>query len=62
MGLKAINMGGNAVVGFKQHFDLEKDTIVARGFGTCVTLLKIQCDPNSTLTAANPNNNIPEDE
>lgn len=54
IGLKAINMGGNAVVGFCQHFDLEKDTIVARGIGTCVTLVKIQTEP--------ANNNIPEDE
>lgn len=57
IGLKAINMGGNAVVGFKQHFDLERDTIVARGIGTCVTLVKIQNDLTTSL-----NNNIPEDE
>jgi hypothetical protein len=53
IGLKAISMGGNAVVGYQQHFDLEKDTIVARGIGTCVTLVKIQ----SEVTA-----NIAEDE
>lgn len=57
IGLKAVNMGGNAVVGFRQHFDLEKDTIVARGIGTCVTLIKIQVEPNGSL-----NVNIPEDE
>lgn len=56
IGLKAINMGGNAVVGFRQHFDLEKDTIVARGTGTCVTLVKIQTELSSAA------NNIPEDE
>lgn len=45
------------MVGFQQHFDLEKDTIVARGIGTCVTLVKIQSDP----TSVNPSN-IAEDE
>jgi hypothetical protein len=57
--LKAINLGGNAVLGFQQHFDLEKDTIIARGIGTSVTLVKIQNE-----LSANPMNvqNIPEDE
>lgn len=58
MGLKAINMGGNAVVGFRQHFDLEKDTIVARGIGTCVTLVKIQSELSSSVNTSN----IQEDE
>lgn len=53
IGLKVINMGGNAVVGFQQHFDLERDTVVVRGIGTCVTLVKIHNDLTST---------IPEDE
>ena len=57
IGLKAINMGGNAVIGFRQHFDLEKDTIVARGIGTCVTLVKIQSELSTSV-----NNHIPEDE
>lgn len=57
IGLKAINMGGNAVIAFRQHFDLEKDTIVARGIGTCVTLVKIQGEISSSI-----NSNIPEDE
>lgn len=55
MGLKASSMGGNAIVGFRQHFDLEKDTIVARGIGTCVTLVKIQSELCTSV-------NIPEDE
>ena len=46
-------MGGNAVVGFQQHFDLERDTVVVRGIGTCVTLVKIHNDLTSS---------IPEDE
>ncbi|CRK86205.1 CLUMA_CG000139, isoform B [Clunio marinus] len=55
IGLKALNMGGNAVVGYRQNFDLEKDTIVSRGIGTCVTLVKIQNEPN-------PSSNVTEDE
>lgn len=41
MGLKAINMGANSIVGYSQYFDLEGDVgVVARGIGTAVTLLK----------------------
>ncbi|XP_011290288.1 C2 domain-containing protein 5 isoform X2 [Musca domestica] len=41
MGLKAINMGANAVIGYTQCFDLEGDVgVVARGVGTAVTLIK----------------------
>lgn len=40
MGLKATNMGANAVIGYSQYFDLEGDVgVVARGIGTAVTLL-----------------------
>ncbi|EFA77124.1 C2 calcium-dependent membrane targeting domain-containing protein [Heterostelium album PN500] len=42
LGKKVLEMGGNAVLGYKQHFDLEGDSgIVARGYGTAVTLRKI---------------------
>ncbi|EGC37159.1 hypothetical protein DICPUDRAFT_30730 [Dictyostelium purpureum] len=42
MGKKVVDMGGNAVLGYKQHFDLEGDSgIVARGYGTAVTLRKV---------------------
>eukprot|EP01133_Synstelium_polycarpum_P017539 gene17539-20929_t len=42
MGKKVLEMGGNAVLGYKQHFDLEGDSgIVARGYGTAVTLRKV---------------------
>ncbi|GAM29096.1 hypothetical protein SAMD00019534_122720, partial [Acytostelium subglobosum LB1] len=42
MGKKILDIGGNAVLGYKQHFDLEGDSgIVARGYGTAVTLRKI---------------------
>ncbi|XP_037828896.1 C2 domain-containing protein 5 [Lucilia sericata] len=41
MGLKAINMGANAVIAYTQCFDLEGDVgVVARGIGTAVTLIK----------------------
>ncbi|CAH0562674.1 unnamed protein product [Brassicogethes aeneus] len=42
IGVKALNLGGNAVIGYSQHFDLEGECgIVARGIGTAVTLIKI---------------------
>lgn len=56
IGLKAINLGGNAVIGFQQRFDLEKDTIIARGIGTCVLLVKMQNEHPANVQ------NIPEDE
>lgn len=43
IGLKAIDLGANAVIGYKQCFDLEGDVgVVARGIGTAVTIVKIQ--------------------
>lgn len=47
IGLKALDLGGNAVIGYLQNFDLEGESgIVARGIGTAVTLVKIQEAPN----------------
>lgn len=41
IGLKAIDLGANAVIGYNQCFDLEGDVgVVARGIGTAVTLVK----------------------
>jgi hypothetical protein len=35
-------MGGNAVVGYHQFFDLEGESgIVARGYGTCCTIRNV---------------------
>ncbi|XP_016988016.1 C2 domain-containing protein 5 isoform X2 [Drosophila rhopaloa] len=54
MGLKAINMGANAVIGYTQCFDLEGDVgVVARGIGTAVTLIKdtSTTQPNSADVA-----------
>lgn len=41
IGVKALDLGGNAVIGYNQCFDLEGESgIVARGIGTVVTLIK----------------------
>ncbi|XP_056645084.1 C2 domain-containing protein 5 isoform X1 [Diorhabda sublineata] len=41
IGVKTISLGGNAVIGYKQSYDLEGESgIVARGIGTAVTLIK----------------------
>lgn len=41
IGVKALNLGGNAVIGYKLSYDLEGESgIVARGIGTAVTLVK----------------------
>lgn len=41
IGVKALNLGGNAVIGYKLSYDLEGESgIVARGIGTAVTLIK----------------------
>ncbi|XP_066152809.1 C2 domain-containing protein 5 isoform X3 [Euwallacea fornicatus] len=43
IGVKALALGGNAVIGYRQSFDLEGESgIVARGIGTAVTLVKLQ--------------------
>lgn len=43
IGVKTLDLGGNAVIGYNQCFDLEGESgIVARGIGTAVTLVKIQ--------------------
>lgn len=43
IGMKAIDLGANAVIGYTQCFDLEGDVgVVGRGIGTAVTLVKNQ--------------------
>ncbi|KAK3931805.1 C2 domain-containing protein 5 [Frankliniella fusca] len=43
IGLKALDLGGNAVIGYHQCFDLEGESgIVARGIGTAVSLVRLQ--------------------
>lgn len=39
IGIKAMDLGGNAVIGYQQHFDLEGESgIVVRGIGTAVLI------------------------
>lgn len=58
IGLKALEMGGNAVIGYNQCFDLEGESgIVARGIGTAVSLVKIM-----DLPSPSPNNENINDE
>ena len=47
IGLKALELGGNAVTGYRQCFDLEGETgIVVRGIGTAVTLTRLLEEPS----------------
>ncbi|KAK3887377.1 hypothetical protein Pmani_012068 [Petrolisthes manimaculis] len=48
IGLKVLELGGNAVIGYRQYFDLEGETgIVVRGLGSAVTLVRLHFE--STL-------------
>ncbi|XP_065349895.1 C2 domain-containing protein 5 isoform X1 [Cloeon dipterum] len=51
VGLKALEMGANAVIGYRLRFDLEGESgIVARGIGTAVTLVsQLDASPGTTL-------------
>jgi uncharacterized protein YbjQ (UPF0145 family) len=43
IGTKVVELGGNAVIGFKKYVDYESEgIIVMRGFGTAVTLKKLR--------------------
>ncbi|KAG5861412.1 C2 domain-containing protein 5, partial [Gonioctena quinquepunctata] len=51
IGVKTLELGGNAVIGYKQSYDLEGESgIVARGIGSAVTLVKSVsfCPPTTT--------------
>jgi hypothetical protein len=51
IGVKALDLGGNAVIGYCQCFDLEGESgIVARGIGTAVTLVKLLDAPHCNIT------------
>uniref|UniRef100_A0A8C2K012 C2 domain-containing protein 5 n=1 Tax=Cyprinus carpio TaxID=7962 RepID=A0A8C2K012_CYPCA len=57
IGLKVLEMGGNAVVGYLQCFDLEGESgLVVRAIGTACTLEKMSTFP---ATATHPNNSSP---
>lgn len=49
IGLKVLDTGGNAVIGYRQCFDLEGEYgIVVRGIGTAVTLANVLAAPSSS--------------
>ncbi|XP_058806440.1 C2 domain-containing protein 5 isoform X2 [Phymastichus coffea] len=65
IGLKALDLGGNAVIGYLQNFDLEGESgIVARGIGTVVTLVKLHDFQNFATepTAEEQNNQQQQDQ
>ena len=50
IGLKALELGGNAVTGYRQCFDLEGETgIVVRGIGTAVSKHRNKQQNESTV-------------
>ncbi|KAG7332885.1 hypothetical protein KOW79_003020 [Hemibagrus wyckioides] len=59
IGLKVLEMGGNAVVGYLQCFDLEGESgLVVRAIGTACTLEKIS-STHPPSGATNPSNSSP---
>ncbi|XP_053090872.1 C2 domain-containing protein 5 isoform X8 [Pangasianodon hypophthalmus] len=59
IGLKVLEMGGNAVVGYLQCFDLEGESgLVVRAIGTACTLDKIS-STHAPVGATNPANSSP---
>ncbi|XP_066540478.1 C2 domain-containing protein 5 isoform X4 [Hoplias malabaricus] len=59
IGLKVLEMGGNAVVGYLQCFDLEGESgLVVRAIGTACTLDKIS-NTHTSASATNPCNSSP---
>ncbi|KAH1023118.1 hypothetical protein HUJ04_012388 [Dendroctonus ponderosae] len=56
IGVKALGVGGNAVIGYRQCFDIEGESgIVARGIGTAVTLIKAYNTANVVVEAKEEN-------
>ncbi|XP_054270268.1 C2 domain-containing protein 5 isoform X4 [Macrosteles quadrilineatus] len=61
IGLKVLDFGGNAVIGYLQCFDLEAECgIVVRGLGTAVTLVRVQ-EPSHPLPCHYAEETVPED-
>ncbi|MCJ8733654.1 hypothetical protein PDJAM_G00226120 [Pangasius djambal] len=59
IGLKVLEMGGNAVVGYLQCFDLEGESgLVVRAIGTACTLDKIS-NTHASTGGTNPSNSSP---
>jgi len=52
IGLKVLELGANAVIGYRQLFDIEGESgIAVRGIGTAVTLTRIQLDAYGNFTS-----------
>ena len=63
IGIKALDLGGNAVVGYQQHFDLEGESgIVVRGIGTAVLITKLVSINNNLAADILPSSSIPVEE
>eukprot|EP00095_Tigriopus_kingsejongensis_P005187 maker-scaffold321_size207582-snap-gene-1.29 protein:Tk05187 transcript:maker-scaffold321_size207582-snap-gene-1.29-mRNA-1 annotation:"c2 domain-containing protein 5 isoform x2" len=59
IGLKAIELGGNVVVGYQQKFDIEGDTgIAVRGIGTAMTI--VRDDQPSTMSTSTSQKAMPD--
>ncbi|KAF5288351.1 hypothetical protein FQA39_LY15441 [Lamprigera yunnana] len=54
IGVKALELGGNAVIGYHRDFDLEGELgVVVRGIGTAVTLIKLKDLSTPTILECN---------
>ncbi len=42
IGKKARDLGGNAILGYRHHFDMIEKSIIARGIGTVAVLAKVR--------------------
>ncbi|KAK3548931.1 hypothetical protein QTP70_021685 [Hemibagrus guttatus] len=63
IGVKVLEMGGNAVIGYLQCFDLEGESgLVVRAIGTACTLEKISSTQGPPSGATNPSNSSPSKE
>ncbi|KAK4469900.1 hypothetical protein MN116_006635 [Schistosoma mekongi] len=64
IGLKVLNLGGNSLIGYQLHFDLEGETgVVVRGIGTAVRLKKYNpvTTPPNTPTGMSKYNSYVQD-
>jgi hypothetical protein len=49
IGLKAMDLGGNTILSYQQHFDLEGESgVVVRGIGTAVTVSRVSTGGRTT--------------
>lgn len=62
IGLKVLDLGGNAVIGYKQCFDLEGESgIVVRGIGTAATLIRLFEHVHTPRPMVTTEESVPED-